>query len=415
MIEPDEHAVVPNSTTANPVLWGAYLACSWTWCIGMFLPALMLRDFGWAGLVVFAVPNVLGAAAMGWVLTSRKESESMVRRHPRGVWWFSAVTIAYHAFWLLWVINTVLKPALPMSQNYLFGAGALVIAFWFASQRASYFNRMPQLALALLVFSVAVLVATLVLPDLDPSIARLHKDHPGSPAALWMLPVSTFGFLLCPYLDVTFHHARQSLGSRRNGRLGFTIGFGVFFAAMIFLTTQYAGLIIDAVEGRPVNPTKTAWIGAALFAHILCQWVFTVRVHLQQVKTIPGNTPDQRVLLGLALLAALIGFLAHNLPMHAGLLGGEIIYRVFLGAYGLLFPTYVLYRIVMARNGHKPISLTAMWVAIAVAAPMFWMGFMERQSIWLAPGVGVVLLVAAIGAINRKQGLAGPVSGQRVG
>src|SRR5690242_7362807 len=48
--------------------WGAYLACSWTWCISMFLPVLLVRDYGVWGFVVFAVPNVIGAGAMGWVL-----------------------------------------------------------------------------------------------------------------------------------------------------------------------------------------------------------------------------------------------------------------------------------------------------------------------------------------------------------
>ncbi len=414
MIATDEHATAPDHATRNPILWGAYLACSWTWCIGMFLPALMIRDFGWAGLLVFAVPNVLGAAAMGWVLTSRQQSESMVQRHPKAVWWFSAVTIAYHAFWILWILDT-LRWALPMPREHLYGVAAIAIAFALVTQRAGYFNRVLHLASVLWAFSALVLVASLVLPDLDYSTAQLHRNHPSIPDAVLMLPVSAFGFLLCPYLDITFHHARQSLGSARNGRIGFTLGFCVFFAAMMALTSRYAGVLIDAIEGRPVNPTQTVWLGAAIMTHILCQWIFTVRVHLQQVKAIAGDTPDQRVLWGLALLAGLVGFLAFRLPAHAGLTGGEIVYRVFLGAYGLVFPTYVLYRVVIGRRTANPMSCTSMWAAIIIAAPMFWMGFMERRSVWLVPGVGVVLLIAGIGAINRKQGLTRPVPGERVG
>ena len=26
--------------------WAIYLGMSWTWCIGMFLPVLLIRDFG---------------------------------------------------------------------------------------------------------------------------------------------------------------------------------------------------------------------------------------------------------------------------------------------------------------------------------------------------------------------------------
>ena len=39
--------------------WGIYLSCSWTWCIGMYLPVILLRDFGWPWLLAFAIPNVL--------------------------------------------------------------------------------------------------------------------------------------------------------------------------------------------------------------------------------------------------------------------------------------------------------------------------------------------------------------------
>ncbi|MEX0876733.1 MAG: hypothetical protein WD114_04655, partial [Phycisphaerales bacterium] len=339
---------------------------------------------------------------------------SMVLRHPAAVWWFSAVTIAFHVFWLLWVLE-ILKWALPMPGNYKFGVAAVVFAFWFVTQRAAYFNRVPHLAMVLWVFSALVLVATFALPDLGPSITRFHEEHPSNAGVLWMLPVSAFGFLLCPYLDVTFHYARQQLDTRRNGRIGFTLSFGVFFALMILLTTQYAGLINDAMEGRPVNQTRTAWIGAILFIHIFFQWIFTVRIHLRQIRTIPGKVPEHRVLLGIALLAGGLGFIAPSLPDHAGLLGGEIVYRIFLGAYGLLFPTYVLYRIIMARGGRKPISINAMWTAVIVAAPMFWMGFMERETIWLAPGIGLVLFFAAIAMVNRKQGVSGGATDERVG
>jgi hypothetical protein len=31
-------------------------------------------------------------------------------------------------------------------------------------------------------------------------------------------------------------------------------------------------------------------------------------------------------------------------------------------------------------------------LAVVVAGPMYWMGFIERQWVWLVPGLGVVLL-----------------------
>src|SRR6184192_2117105 len=74
--------------------WAIYLGMSWTWCIGMFLPVLLVRDFDIWGWVVFAVPNVVGAAAMGWVL-SRQGSYNISHHHQAAVEAFSVVTIAF--------------------------------------------------------------------------------------------------------------------------------------------------------------------------------------------------------------------------------------------------------------------------------------------------------------------------------
>ncbi len=376
-------------STRNPILWGAYLACSWTWCIGMFLPALLLRDMGWAGFLIFAVPNVLGAAAMGWVLTSRIDSTRFVETHPTAIWWFSAITLAFHLFWILWVSN-FLRQAFQIPNPYLIGVGGIVAAFILLSGRAIRKSRAPQLAAALLIFSLGVLIATYCTPDVKQSSAALIDSAPKTLAPLCMLPVMLFGFLLCPYLDITFHHARQQLDTKENGRLGFTLGFVAFFAPMILLTTRYAGVIAGALDGTSFVPIATPWLAAGLLTHILCQWIFTVRVHLDRIRTLPSTQAKQPILLGLILLAGAIGFFAIKLPAHAGLTGGELIYRTFMSAYGLAFPAYVLYRIVKK----KPVALSTMWIAMALASPLFWIGFMERQSIWLIPGMAIVLFGA---------------------
>ncbi len=65
----------------------------------MFLPALLLRDYGWWGFVVFAVPNVVGAAAMGWVLRPGA-SEAILARHRPMCEAFSLATIAFQAYFI---------------------------------------------------------------------------------------------------------------------------------------------------------------------------------------------------------------------------------------------------------------------------------------------------------------------------
>src|SRR3954454_24069926 len=81
--------------------WAGYLGMSWTWCIGMFLPVLLVRDYDIWGWIVFAIPNVVGAAAMGWILT-REGSEQITQHHRAAVNAFSIITIAFQLFFLIW-------------------------------------------------------------------------------------------------------------------------------------------------------------------------------------------------------------------------------------------------------------------------------------------------------------------------
>ena len=393
----DSPLIRSQPTTTNPILWGAYLGCSWTWCIGMFFPVLLLRDFGWAGFIAFAIPNVLGAAAMGWVLRSREQSERFVDRHPNAVWWFSAITIAFHIFWIIW-ITSFIRGALPMPEEYLFGAGAIAVAFAFSSGRLIRFGKAPQLAMLLWVVSAAVLVALFAKPDAQPALDTLMNAPRTSSGVEWFIPVSIFGFLLCPYLDITFHHARQNLPTQAAGRIGFTVGFCVFFALMIVLTTRYSGLIAGAMRGDgSFTPIATPWIAAGILVHILCQWIFTVRVHLNRMGTIkPNQYLGHRALFLVALIAGILGFTVPNIADYAGLSMGELTYRCFLTFYGLVFPAYMLYRVVRSHSTEVPLQRWMMWLAIGVAAPMFWMGFIERQSVWLAPGMIVILCGAFV-------------------
>jgi hypothetical protein len=74
---------------------------------------------------------------------------------------------------------------------------------------------------------------------------------------------------------------------------------------------------------------------------------------------------------------------------------GEIVYRCFMAFYGLVFPAYVWLCMIPTRDGHSGPSRQKILVwafAVGIAAPMFWMGFIERQTWWLAPGLAMVLV-----------------------
>ena len=72
-----------------------FVACSWTWCIGMYLPVLLIRDFGWWSFAAFAIPNCLGAAGFGWAVLTEARSRSLMLMHAPAIRAFALVTVAF--------------------------------------------------------------------------------------------------------------------------------------------------------------------------------------------------------------------------------------------------------------------------------------------------------------------------------
>ena len=64
----------------------------------MWLPVILLRDLGPWSFVVFALPNVIGAAAMGWVIPTADAAERLAREHAGACRLFSVVTYLFQCF-----------------------------------------------------------------------------------------------------------------------------------------------------------------------------------------------------------------------------------------------------------------------------------------------------------------------------
>ena len=47
----------PLSTSSASLGWAVFLATSWTWCIGMYLPVLLVRDFGVPAEAIIVEPH----------------------------------------------------------------------------------------------------------------------------------------------------------------------------------------------------------------------------------------------------------------------------------------------------------------------------------------------------------------------
>jgi hypothetical protein len=384
---------------------------SWTWVIGMYLPILMVRDLGLAGYLVFAVPNVIGAAAMGWVLRSPESSRRLTEAHADACRAFSIVTLGYHLFWLCWLGGWAWT-------RWSVGPMGLLVALVLAvgvglGWRLFQFAGLARLA-ALLVLAVslgAMLVYLLAPEGAEPAVADRLADVPFTTDAIWMLPVSTLGFALCPYLDLTFNRARQACETPGQSRFAFGVGFGVFFALMIVFTLLYAGPMVGFVDGSNgagvVIPTL---IAAALAVHVGLQWMFTVSVHTREISAQPR---PWAVVSGLAFVACTVAGLAGAMLAEQrwfGMAPGEVGYRVLLSFYGLVFPAYVWINVIdlrarrMRTATRRSLAVTA--AAIALAAPFYFVGFIMRDEPWLAPGFLIVILAKlAAGRADRARPL----------
>lgn len=180
-----------------PLGWAFFLGCSWTWVIGMYLPVLLIRDYSFWGWLVFAVPNCLGAAAMGWVLKSPAQSQGIIQRHRQALELFSHVTIAFHVFFVLWMVSA-------MIGNWSLLVAMVLIQLSFTP--IPTFNRSGMWAAVTIVASMGVAFFLNARHLLSFPGGSFDAKNLGGLAAVCLL-----GFIACPYLDLTFHEARQAL------------------------------------------------------------------------------------------------------------------------------------------------------------------------------------------------------------
>ena len=369
----DEWADPVRGRTGNWFSWAIYLGMSWTWCIGMFLPVLLVRDFGIWAWVVFAIPNVVGAAAMGWVLKDG-DSEAMVQAHRTAIKAFSFVTAAFQLFFAFWMFDI-------MNADI---AAVVTMIFALVVLRASRREQNAQnIAAVVLMGSLATMLVEGMQGDLS-----LPDSLPISGGTILNLcalaPVCIFGFLLCPYLDATFHHARQRM-PQHHARAAFSVGFGFFFLLMIIFSLLYARLFISSAGLQQRAGVAGHWIiqlGLTTGFH----WFGAPREGDQ-----PARSIKWLIIVSSILVAVLAGLLA---AVDVSWVDGERIYRCFMGFYGLVFPAYVWLCMIPGKGSRMPTrkQWTVFGIAVVLALPMFGAGFVLGKMLWLLPGLTVVLL-----------------------
>ena len=378
-------ATDPQPAARTTLGWAIYLACSWTWCIGMWLPMLLVRDHGLPGFVAFLVPNAIGAALVGWVLGKRlnraPQPSFFASKRPL-ILAFTAVTVAFHGYWIMWMLTRGLETGAAHRATFIAGmiGGASIVGNAVAwGRRPGGFAAAVTLCCSLLA-GIALVAAPPTLPDTASSPLNL--------AGLAL--VCALGFGLCPYLDITFNHAAHT---SRRPRTAFTVGF-VLFAVVLLLVTPGRGL------WRPLLGTfhpqiPLAAVFAAIGAHMGAQATFTLAASMH---AFTATTTDRvRSFTGMWLLVIpfVVGLLlAVPAVIFAGGIASmgwaEIGYRAFLGAYGLVFPAWLILTI-----GNRPPTSRRTLLSLAgvcvVAVPFFVVGFIWLKEVWLIPGVAIVL------------------------
>ncbi len=352
------------SRTPAAFAWGIFCASSWAWCIGLFLPVVLRRLMGWPGFVAFAVPNVVGCTLFGF-LVDRRRSRRMRRDHRPAMLVFSGVTLAYQLLLAGWTGSAA--SGLGRWSGAALGiasVGALLATLPSLPERW-----WPAAAAAAWLFSVAAMAGHLLIAG---PAAMPAPELP--PAAMWgLLPVLLLGFLLCPYLDLSFHR-----GVRRAPRRATFLAFGSLFAVLIVLTAMLAD---------PDGPLGLAFTPAILAA-LWTQLGFTAAVHAREIRlAMPGRRGGAVLAVGLATAAGLL----LGLPSIAS----ESTYLRMLGWYGLVFPAYVL--LAIAAAGGPPSRRTALTTAIVVAAslPFFEWGLATGQFHRMALPIPLLLAAAA--------------------
>ena len=316
----------------------------------MFLPVIVLHRYGWEGFAIFAIPNVIGCTLFGYIVRTPERSKALVEKYASAMSLFSIVTIGFHAFFIAMMVLMHCE-VLEAWTTALIPIGIVVVGGCLSLLPSRVW---PIMALILWMTSLVIGFSLL------PLETEITQTKPGMDV-LWLLPITTFGFLFCPYLDPTFHRAIQCSPSKH----AFGV-FGITFAAMIAVTCLYHNVILE---------TLTIGIGI----HLVLQTIFTIGAHFKEGARV--NEQSKRVrFVWIAFVASFIAIgIAHR--THAtedGLINDYLRFFVF---YGLVFPGLVS-AFVVTKQTFTPIRLAVFCAFVLGSLPLLERGYIE-ESPWL--------------------------------
>ncbi len=319
----------------------------------MFLPIILIDRYGWAGFFMFAVPNVVGCTAFGYVLRTPKRSQELVEKYRGALASFAVITIAFHAFFLAIVARYFISD---IPSWWMIALPALVLLS--GSLLSLLPNRMwPILATAVWLLSVGIGIS--FWPGaIDVEASQTHPWQD----VVWLLPITTFGFFLCPYLDPTFHRALQSSPSKHSFGV-----FGLTFTVMIGLTCMYRDAML-------------AGLSVLILVHIFSQATFTVGTHIREGWLCEIKNRRALFVVGAIFACAIAITIAHR--SHESLLGMTDDYLRFFVFYGLVFPGLVA-AFIWTKRKFSPLRIALFTIVALICMPLLEAGYIGNSA-WLS-------------------------------
>jgi hypothetical protein len=361
----------------NTLQNSTYLACSWLWCLGGFFPLILLRDYGWPAIAAFTIFNIGGAIAMAYYFKNPSQQLYFIGKHYSAITSFSFITIAYQLFFVSWLGAVIGQPLLP----------AIVISIAFAIYLSK--GAITHWAVAIYLVSIALFISFVVgvsngvehdfWPVLDAS-AKIHWPHTVLPLAI--------GFILSPYLDITFHRAYKHSA---HPKTSFTLGFGIFFLSLLAFVFLYA----DSLSALFFSNALPNAIIYPVIAFLVLQTAFTIAAHCRELATQGSVKPHilaTSIIVFTLIVLASVYFVHGSLIAWVNLPLEETLYKSFLFFYSLVFPLYLL------MGTSKPFYL---WV-LAIATPAYSLGFLVGGDYSFSLTVGVVIIVFALLIFKRR-------------
>ena len=349
--------------------WGLYLTSSWTWCIGMFLPVVLLHRYGWSGVLLFAIPNILGCAAFGYIVKTPQYSKSMVKKYGRIMGTFSIVTIAFHAFFLLMLFKLdYLSNQIDMNPLVQFitptKSALIILAIAIFLYCLRFLPNMGWIIFGSICWIMSIFFGFAFLP-LETSVetSRAWTDM------IWLLPITTFGFLLCPYLDATFHKALQSSPSKHCFGV-----FGIAFAAMIVVTCLYQEVILKTLP-------------LLLIIHVCTQCAFSISTHFFEGIKVWGDKRKNLYFILLLFSSTIALLIANN---NSTVVEYTEDYLRFFLFYGLIFPGLVF--LLLLKNA----SLTSGRIICFIVFTLACLPLLEAAYLGIEPWLSIIPILGLV-------------------